>query len=750
MVLKKIPKISIVNEKVEAKIVELQKKVKSILIENGFDKKFIIIDPPNKTEGGYGLDDVRIVDSKKQPQIIINIEHPSMYSSKYWFEEISSADLLSLRFDYPNQHLMNFDGDKFTYLHRLDFGTNHGFSFRVDLNPDEVKELKNISPNELMEKHRIKHKHPAFGKTEIESDFFPKDSLMDNGITPFEFFKMLVVKHTDEIKNGGKLFGSHKEINEQLFYEFKQDVQYVEKLERENNLNFESCIKYFKTSIGIRLKYCSISDSNPFELIKLISPRGVHEERRVQPTVSKEIMGFISQIQDIKKNSTIVLDNLSFSSVFEHLFVIIEKLECKLEDHHKFVKLFIINKDQNEIQKIKFLFRVLGINTDNIKSDFSELKNQTRINYQISLKPFNQRFSVTSHNEKNVLLHKKDPRYGNDVSKYEIIDRINNVKSGTIMSFIVSSNTLFEETKSAKLFRNELLENTKVLAIIQLPRKSIPVIGIEASLIILKKSKDKISDYDIFMSYIDKTDVDFLFTEKAIVKKYNEFTNNNKLKNENDFGFLVNSAELKENWSVTKRMPSQKKILSQLKFSNPVSISQVAEIIRPTKHSKLNSIIKIADMDGFLEVLMSGDQRKSEKNSENTPTISIFEPGDILFSISGTIGKTAKIIKRIPNIGLSRGILIIRPNKSKVNPDYLKHVLDSNNTRLQIQPKQSIIPYLGINQLKDIKIELHSLKKQRDIIKKIKNLENEILKLKTMIQKCESTIEQITTTEKNE
>ena len=378
---------------------------------------------------------------------------------------------------------MNFDGDKFTYLHRLDFGTNHGFSFGVDLNPDEVKELKNISPNELMEKHRIKHKHHAFGKTEIESDFFPKDSLMDNGITPFEFFKMLVVKHTDEIKNGGKLFGSHKEINEQLFYEFKQDVQYVEKLERENNLNFESCIKYFKTSIGIRLKYCSISDSNPFELIKLISPRGVHEERRVQPTVSKEIMGFISQIQDIKKNSTIVLDNLSFSSVFEHLFVIIEKLECKLEDHHKFVKLFIINKDQNEIQKIKFLFRVLGINTDNIKSDFSELKNQTRINYQISLKPFNQRFSVTSHNEKNVLLHKKDPRYGNDVSKYEIIDRINNVKSGTIMSFIVSSNTLFEETKSAKLFRNELLENTKVLAIIQLPRKSIPVIGIEASLI---------------------------------------------------------------------------------------------------------------------------------------------------------------------------------------------------------------------------------------------------------------------------
>jgi hypothetical protein len=250
------------------------------------------------------------------------------------------------------------------------------------------------------------------------------------------------------------------------------------------------------------------------------------------------------------------------------------------------------------------------------------------------------------------------------------------------------------------------------------------------------------------MSYIDKIDVDFLFTEKEIVKKFNEFKNNNKLKNENDFGFLVNSAKLKENWSVTGRTPSKKKILSQLKLSNPVPISQVAEIIRPIKYSKLDSIIKIADMGGFSESLISEDKKKSEKNSENTPRISIFEPGDILFSISGTIGKTAKITSEIPNIGLSQGIVIIRPDQSKINPDYLKHVLESNNTHLQITSKSGAIPFLTTTQLQGIKIELYPIKKQKEVMREIHSLEIKILELKTMIEKYESDIKNIIQREK--
>ena len=124
---------------------------------------------------------------------------------------------------------------------------------------------------------------------------------------------------------------------------------------------------------------------------------------------------------------------------------------------------------------------------------------------------------------------------------------------------------------------------------------------------------------------------------------------------------------------------------------------------------------------------------------------SLFEPGDILFSITGTIGKTGKITAKIPNVGLSSSLIIIRPDKSKITSDYLKHVLDSNNTRLQLVPKGNAIPFLSTKQVQDIKIELIKLEKQIIIIKKIHALKNKIADLKIKILKYENDIENITT-----
>jgi hypothetical protein len=385
----------------------------------------------------------------------------------------------------------------------------------------------------------------------------------------------------------------------------------------------------------------------------------------------------------------------------------------------------------------------LGINTDNIKHNFSELNIETKINYHISLKPFNQRFSG-NQNEHDQF---KKLQYGNDLSKYEIIDLINNVKSETTMSFIVAPNILFNESNSAKIFRHELLENTKILAIIQLPKNSLIATSIAPSLIVLKKSSSKVSDYNIFMSDIDKIGIDFLFTKKEIVKKYNEFKNKKSIKNETDLGFTVNTNELKENWSLLDKKPSQKAITKSLKFSNPIHLKEVAEIIRPLrKHVKLEDIIRIRDLDDPLfDLKMIGEELKSKKISKDLLDSSIFEPGDILFSITGTIGKTRKITAKIPNVGLSSGLIIIRPDKSKITSDYLKHVLDSNNTRLQLVPKGNAIPFLSTKQVQDIKIELIKLEKQIIIIKKIHALKNKIADLKIKILKYENDIENITT-----
>ena len=730
------------NSKIEKQREELRHTIREAaklhLIKNSYDKNLIKFEfsvKDTKGKESYKID-LAVLDKKtKEPIIIVNIDHPQFYDDND--DDYDVVNLQAIKFDWQDNHVLSYDGKKFEIIHRILRPHNNTFDFINQLDENEIKELKNLTSQELFKIHREKHNHSypinAF-------DF--SDKLRDYDIYPSDLTNMLVLKYLDESKNDGKLFRGTNSINEQTIREIFENIESFEEYQKQNDTHFKDCLKYFDTPIGELLRNCSISESNPFELIKLISSFENNFRIHGDNAVSKDIISFISEIQNIEKNSVVLLDNLSFSTIFEHIFVIIEKLGCKLDELDKFVNLSIINKDSSEHLKIKFIFQVLGINTDNIKFDFSELNIETKIDYHISLKPFNQRFSgnQNEHDQINQL------QYGNDLSKYEIIDFIHNVKSGTTMSFIVASNILFNESKSARFFRHELLKNVKILAIIQLPIKSLITTSMAPSLIVLKKSSSKISDYNIFMSDIDKIGVDFIFTKKEIIKKYNEFKNKKLIKNETDLGFAVNTNQLKDNWSLFDKKPSQKAITKSLKFSNPVHLKEIAEIIRPSgKHTKLDDIIRIRDIDHLFDLKMIGEKMKSEKISEDKLESSLFESGDILFSISGTIGKTVKILSKIPNVGLSSGLVIIRPDTSKITSDYLKHVLDSNNTRLQLVPKGTAIPFLSTKQIHDIKIDLVKLEKQKIIIKKIQALKNKIADLKITILKYENDIENITT-----
>ena len=87
----------------------------------------------------------------------------------------------------------------------------------------------------------------------------------------------------------------------------------------------------------------------------------------------------------------------------------------------------------------------------------------------------------------------------------------------------------------------------------------------------------------------------------------------------------------------------------------------------------------------------------------------------------------------------------LRPNILKITSDYLKHCLDSKDTAIQTQTRKSTIPFLGAQQLSNIKIDLVELKKQKVIIEKIQVLKNKINKLKIQIIEYENDIKNITT-----
>ena len=707
------------------KKVELQKEVKQILIKNGYQKDSIKFDHKfNFNKYNYEMD-VVVLNKKDEPVIILNIEHPSMYDENEDFQDMSIVNLQSIKFGFQDIHVACFDGKNFQIINRLILSNNNTYDFIMDFTPNEIIKLKNISSEKLLEKEKME----SGVSTPISNNYINKDSIRNIGITSSELYKILLLKYIDEKENYGKLFGTPGDIDKKAYQEFIQNSKIFTEFKNENNLNLESYLKYFNSEFGKTLRYFSVSKTNPFELIKMISSSEF--PREANEVLSKEITEFISQIQKIQRNSTILLENLSFDTVFEHIFTIIEKLECKIEEHNQYATLYITNINNNELEKIKFIFKVLGIPTKNIKNHVSELKIQTNLNYTIS-RETTSRITPYNSNEN----HEK--RFGNDLIKNNIMDSINRFDERTTMSFIVPSKILFEKGKGIE-FRNELLKRTKIISIIRLPPRSITRSNFPLSLIILENKVSEISNYKIFMSHIERIDIDFMFVKKNILKRFNEFRKNNSILNETDSEFLVNIDELTDDWVVSTKTPSEKIKIKSLKFKNPVNLKEVAEIIRPPKnlHLDKNHIIKISNIkNGILEISETLD-----KISENIP--SILEKGDILFSTTGTLGKTAKINRKIPNLGVSNAILIIRPIKSIIDSDYLKLALDSENTKNQLTSKNSTIPFLAINQVKNIQIELPILEKQISIIKEIKDLNDEIKELNQQIQKYESKIRRI-------
>ncbi len=550
--------------------IQLQKTVEKILIRNGYDKDSIKINYKINTNRYEYEIDVVVLNKKDEPEIILNVEHPSMYDKDDDFQDMCIVNLQSMKFDFQNKHVVSFDGEIFHIINRLVLNDSYTYDFITNLIPSEILKLKNITSEELLEKEKME----SGVSTPIGSSYISEENLRAEGISPSELYKMLLLKHIDERENNGALFGRPGDINSQAYHEFIQKSKNFTEFQNKNYLNLESCLKYFNSEFGKRLRYFSVSKTNPFELIKIIST--VDYLKKGNSELSKEIVGFISQIQDISRNSTILLENLSFGTVFEHIFAIIEKLGCKLEEHDQYITLFITNKNTDELEKIKFIFEVLGINTKNIKNDISELKIETNLNYTISLETISK---ITSSNENN------QKKFGNDLIKNNIIDSINKVNQRTAMSFIVPSKILFEKGIGVE-FRSELLKISKIISVIQLPPRSITSTNVSLSLIMLEKGVSDISNYKIFMSHIEKIDIDFMFVKKNILKGFKEFKRNNSISNETDSQFLVDVNELGEDWTVSRKTPSEKNKMESLKFIKTVNIKNVSDIKIPPKNKK--------------------------------------------------------------------------------------------------------------------------------------------------------------------
>ena len=122
-------------------------------------------------------------------------------------------------------------------------------------------------------------------------------------------------------------------------------------------------------------------------------------------------------------------------------------------------------------------------------------------------------------------------------------------------------------------------------------------------------------------------------------------------------------------------------------------------------------------------------QEKYEKLSSGK-----FEKGDILYCLRGSLGKKAIVNDEVRG-AIASSLVIIRPDRKKVNGDYLMYSLDAPTIREQLTKANngSSQPNLSASSVREFRIELPTLSVQEDVVKKLTKLQYVIEKRQNQI-----------------
>lgn len=122
-------------------------------------------------------------------------------------------------------------------------------------------------------------------------------------------------------------------------------------------------------------------------------------------------------------------------------------------------------------------------------------------------------------------------------------------------------------------------------------------------------------------------------------------------------------------------------------------------------------------------------QEKYEKLSSGK-----FEKGDILYCLRGSLGKKAIVNDEVRG-AIASSLVIIRPDRKKVNGDYLMFSLDAPTIREQLTKANngSTQPNLSASSVREFRIELPTLLVQKDVVEKLTKLQHVIEKRQNQI-----------------
>ena len=291
---------------------------------------------------------------------------------------------------------------------------------------------------------------------------------------------------------------------------------------------------------------------------------------------------------------------------------------------------------------------------------------------------------------------------------------------------------------SMNYVRKYLRENAEIQAIISLPTIPFaPYSSMKTSVLLLEKKsipgKD-VHDYQVFMAIADN--IGYEKTGKPgkndlflILEKYRQFQRSKKLrKKEKPLIFQVKSTQLEKRLDVKYYDPEYFKLWAMLGEHVLKRLGDLAEIVKgisiPASKYRDEGLpyIRISNFArGGLD--LSEAVRISGKGLKNIARAQL-QGGEILISITGTIGKVAIVPEYAKGAIASSDIAIIKPRVSTISTFYLYHILASDLVEEQIKrvTMGQVIPRINLADLRSILIPIFPQSRQKEIEHEVKTL----------------------------
>ena len=302
----------------------------------------------------------------------------------------------------------------------------------------------------------------------------------------------------------------------------------------------------------------------------------------------------------------------------------------------------------------------------------------------------------------------------------------------------------FLSTSKYNHTRKMLYNNFNIEAVVSVLNAYKPYTTIGIAFILLDKSKSNQIDGEnsrVFLAQVDLTS-SADETLKVILDAYNDHLNGKTTQNIvpmtntiDKHEYIVDKDQFNVDFDVKRFSPQILRLENNIKKKYElVNLGDICDILSGGRgytsneyldHSSKDSspYLRIQDISGG-RINISSAKKVLAKDTEDKFT----EPGDILLSISGTIGKTGMVNRESANSLISSGLIILRPKHDQIEPNYLYHMLGSRYVQLQFENQTTgdYIPHISRSSINRLQIPILPVEHQRKIVANIDLLEKEL------------------------